>query len=291
MENINYQHFLITRFNLKQDNWVNDKHSLPLLGESENWLKKRFELFENFCLPSVKSQSNKNFKWFVYFSIDTPDPYKEIIKSIQFDFPIFFPKFIPSMNELVKSIKSDINIECEALNNSIVITTRLDNDDALHEDFIKSIQSCILRNRITKGILDLPCGFCLKVEPTIILSSTIQFSNAFISYIEPFISDVSLLTVFGKEHPKWVYSDRTYFLNHKRLWMQIIHENNVLNEIDGLLLNNTKYLNYFNFKKEIYLAHINYDKILIGNYLKAPIYFFKKTLKKTWIKRRMILNK
>ena len=289
MENIIYQHFLITRFNLKQNNWVNDKHINPLFGSTENWLKRRFELFEDFCLPSVKSQSNKNFKWLVYFSIDTPATYKEIIKSIQLDFPNFFPKFIPSMNELVHSIKSDVKIECEDFNNCTIITTRLDNDDALHEDFIKNIQSYIQHNHIIKGVLDLPYGFCLKVNPPIILSSTIQFSNAFISYIEPF-SDISLLTVFDREHPKWVYSNRTYFLNHKRLWMQIIHENNVLNEIQGLLLNDTNYLNNFNFKKEFYLTPIGNFKMLFSSYLKGPFYYLKKILKKTWIKHRLLIN-
>lgn len=290
MENINYQHFLITRFNLKQDSWVNDKHSTPLFGASDNWLKKRFELFEDFCLPSVKSQSNKNFKWLVYFSTDTSDTYKEKIRSIQLDFPNFLPKFIPGMNELVNSIKSDIKIECNDFNNSIIITTRLDNDDALHENFINNIQIFIFHHHITKGVLDMPYGFCLKVEPPLVLSSTIQFSNAFITYIEPYISTSSLLTVFAKEHPKWVYSDKTYFLNKKRLWMQIIHENNVLNEIQGLLLNDTNFLKDFNFKDEICLPKLNHSKILYHRYLKGPIYYLKKILKKIWIKRRLILN-
>ena len=290
MESINYQHFLITRFNLKQDSWVNDKHSIPLFGTTDNWLKRRFELFEDFCLPSVKSQSNKDFKWLVYFSIDTPDTYREIIKSIQLGFPSFLPKFIPSMNELVPSIKSDIKIECEDLNNCTIITSRLDNDDALHEDFIKNIQSFVLHNGITKGVLDLPYGFCLKIEPNVVLTSTIQFSNAFISYVEPIISGVSLYTVFAKEHPNWVYSDSTYFLNHKRLWMQIIHENNVLNDIQGLLLNDTNYINHFNFRRKIYLAPLNYSRMLFHSYLKRPVYYLKKFLKKTWIKRRLILD-
>lgn len=290
MENLNYQHFLITRFNLKQDLWSNDKNNNSLIASSEHWLKRRFELFDNFCLPSVEAQSNKNFKWLVYFDVDTPEIYKGKIQLIQINLPIFLPKFISGLKHLVDNIKSDIELECKDLSNCIVITSRLDNDDALHENFIKDIQFFVVNNRITKGVLDLPFGFCLKIEPKVILSSTIQYSNAFITYIEPFVSTINLITVLGKNHPYWVYSEKTYFLNHKRLWLQIIHNSNIINDIQGLLVKDVNILKDFNLKNRINLDPIKYERMLFNHLLIGPGYYLKKLLKKIWIMRRVIFN-
>ncbi len=55
------QHFLFTRFNLRNESWNSTKNANPVL--TEEWLEKRFDLFERFCLPSVKAQINQNFRW------------------------------------------------------------------------------------------------------------------------------------------------------------------------------------------------------------------------------------
>ena len=72
-----FQHYLITRFNLKKEGWDTSKNNIPVL--TEEWLERRFKLFETFCFPSVKHQSNQNFTWFVYFDVDTPKVFKDRI--------------------------------------------------------------------------------------------------------------------------------------------------------------------------------------------------------------------
>lgn len=62
------RHFILTRFNLRL--WTKDKKQQPT--RTSEWLEKRFQLFETFCLPSIKSQSVKNFKWIVLFDESTP---------------------------------------------------------------------------------------------------------------------------------------------------------------------------------------------------------------------------
>ena len=47
-----FQHIIITRFNLRNHQWSNrTKNNTPVLTES--WLEDRFDLFENFCLPTA----------------------------------------------------------------------------------------------------------------------------------------------------------------------------------------------------------------------------------------------
>jgi hypothetical protein len=61
-----FHHFVLTRFNVKIG-----------LGGGESvapnleWLVHRFDLFDKFCFPSVRNQSNLNFKWLVFFDVDT----------------------------------------------------------------------------------------------------------------------------------------------------------------------------------------------------------------------------
>ena len=61
-------HGQVTTVKDKNGNIVNDL----------NWLKHRYYLFETFCFPSILSQTNKNFKWLVFFDKDTPSEYVDI---------------------------------------------------------------------------------------------------------------------------------------------------------------------------------------------------------------------
>ena len=76
-----FQHYILTRFNLRRDDWTITKNNEKVLSDS--WLKDRFELFENFCFNSVKNQTNQNFKWLVFFDSNTPDNYKQKVKEFE----------------------------------------------------------------------------------------------------------------------------------------------------------------------------------------------------------------
>lgn len=60
-----FHHFLITRFNLRNPSWELTKNNETLLDDS--WMSERIELFKNYCFPSVVNQTNKNFKWLLFF--------------------------------------------------------------------------------------------------------------------------------------------------------------------------------------------------------------------------------
>jgi hypothetical protein len=68
-----FNHFILTRFNVKVS------FAEPGAGLEPAWLLHRFELFDHFCYPSVRGQSNLNFKWLVLFDSNTPDSFKEKI--------------------------------------------------------------------------------------------------------------------------------------------------------------------------------------------------------------------
>lgn len=280
-----YQHYIITRFNVKQSDW-NDKNALLLLNES--WLKERFKLFEDFCFPSVRAQTCKNFKWLVYFDTDTPEPYKKLIQSYAKALPNLLPVFIPHMEYLITSIKDAVLAGLDTARGlkNIIVTTRLDNDDLLHENFVQVVQSFIKTNGIRSGVIDIPAGYCLKIKPEPLLSQSTQFSNPFITYIEPYTSTNKLLTVMDRPHYKWVYSAKTFFIEKRRLWMQMIHEKNAFNKFQGVLVNNDKTFTPFHVNANITLKKKHLPQLLRDNFVTRPFYFIKSRVKKMLLKKQ-----
>lgn len=138
MEPENYHHVLLTRFNVL---W---SEKVPFRGRDPQWLEERFELFDRYCFPSVVSQTCQNFTWLVFFDSDTPEPYRERIDRYRLRYeqfvPIFVPKFTP---ETFISTLSD----CGFLSSPYLVTSRLDNDDALAKDYIKRVQRWVRENR------------------------------------------------------------------------------------------------------------------------------------------------
>lgn len=222
------QHFLITRFNLKQDAWFKTKHSRDI-NINGDWLENRFSLFEKFCLPSVAHQSCKNFVWLVYFDVDTPPLYKGRILEITKAFPFFVPRYLTGMNFLISDIRKQIQLSHPGL----VITSRLDNDDSLHKDYVSSIQNLVISRGIRHGLIDIPFGYCLQRNPEFKFRKSVQFSNAFLSMVESFAPEVEFATVFSRPHPALAFTMPTYMILFKPLWLQFIHTENVLNTVQG----------------------------------------------------------
>lgn len=71
-----YQHFVITRFNMKMQDWYHkDKNGNSTKDQA--WLNERTFLFETFCFPSITAQTHKAFTWLCFFDEDTPEEYKK----------------------------------------------------------------------------------------------------------------------------------------------------------------------------------------------------------------------
>lgn len=219
-----FQHFILTRFNLRDPALEKEAGNVSVV--SEDWLTSRLELFENYCLPTVKAQSNKHFTWLVFFDVTTPDAFKEKIAAYAADFDNFHPIFINGMDEFLPSITHEVGAR---LSQPYVITSRLDNDDAWHQDFVQEIQAQFAEQDFLA--LDVVDGYTMQVEPQVRLGKRSHVHNPFISLIEK--SD-NFVTVWSrKRHGHWSKVKALKPLRGKRLWMSVIHEENKTNEFLG----------------------------------------------------------
>ena len=109
-------------------------------------VERPFKLFETYCLPSVKNQSNQNFAWLVFFDIDTPKHYLNKINIIAENYDNFKPVFIDGFKELGNELQ--LQIELIQVNiDEFFIITRLDNDDIIHKNFIKTFKTYSFHNQ------------------------------------------------------------------------------------------------------------------------------------------------
>lgn len=202
------------------------------------WLEDRRILFESFCLPSVVSQSNKNFEWILVSDSRTPEEFKKVLES--YPATILYHNFdnyewnAPEIDgEMQRSV--DLEYIGDILSDFIgvqktdyVITSRCDNDDAINVNYIERIQRLATKYWDGKSFwLNLTRG--MKWHNGYVYPKNSQ-SNPFISFIEP---PDSLKTAYQSCHTLAKYTEYPVICvrSGEPAWMQVIHKNNLLNRV------------------------------------------------------------
>lgn len=274
--NSQFKHFLITRFNLPNKGWQQDKNNNPV--QNEEWLYHRIELFETYCLPSISNQTCRNFIWLVYFNSDSPQFLVSKIEEWKKQCKELHPCFSDDYDAFLSHEMSD-KIQ-ELIPNGIpyVITTRLDNDDALHANAISVIQQSFTPKHNT--IIDIEKGYCIRTSDGLITKHRF-ISNAFISYIES-TAENFYNTVYKEGHPAWIGKANFISITNKRLWLQVIHEKNVANSMKGSVCLHQKILNNCSIvaKQKSYFTFASKQKIIVTIMLIK--HFIKQTVVVLW---------
>ena len=219
-----FNHLLVTRFNLRNPEWDVTKNNEKLL--TNDWMEERMWFFENFCFPTILAQTNQNFEWLLYFDIKTPEKFKTRISELiqnQLNFKVFYIDGMPQFyDELKKYISAVPNKK------PYLITSRIDNDDSVHKDFINEIQLQFKQQDYL--VLDIIKGYSLQIRPTVMLGKKEHIFNPFMSLIE---KNDDPKTIWYYHHNMWKKETRIKQVNHKRLWIAVIHEKNKVNNFNG----------------------------------------------------------
>lgn len=217
-----FEHFLITRFNLRNPRWTSSRSQHPALGEA--WLQDRFKLFEQYCLPGVAAQSEAGFTWLVYFDTETPEQWLPRIESYRQNYQQFQPVFVDGMPAFLRDVQARI----AAATTPYLITSRLDNDDCISSDFIAKVQAQFATTDFLA--LDFIDGYMLEIAPVLRLGRTVNAYNPFVSLIE---RNREPLSVWHKNHAQWKCESRLRRIRGQRIWLTVIHRENKTNEFRG----------------------------------------------------------
>lgn len=231
------KHYILTRFNLAL--WSKDKKGRTTKDEA--WLANRFDLFEQYTLPSVMNQSNTNFLWVVMFDNDTPELYRNKVTQWADTYPNFkyiavkaaqarwYPRIFTEYirHDLQKSApETDIK----------VITSWLDNDDMIGRDYVATVQQDA--QKIGNGTFFFyRKGTQYFLEDNYALHIVFP-NNHFVSRIEDTTANNRLIRTvyeYGTHYdlPK-IKAAKLLFIDNddvKPLWAEVVHGRNVDNDV------------------------------------------------------------
>jgi len=234
--NTSFEHFIITRFNLRQFSNVFDSDNEAWIL----WTRKRFAIFQEYCLPSILQQSTKNFKWLIYFDTATPPEFNnQILRLQQYDFIeiCYADGYADFQLKHMRNIRLKIHSDTQW-----IITSRLDNDDCLHHRAMERIQKEFVPQ--DQFMVSLTSGYVYDMESRK-LSKYYYPRSPFISLIEK--NTDSAWGIYHRNHTAWnqlkmpIFSElrKRYFLEKEKwntcfvldevLWMQLYHKENVAN--------------------------------------------------------------
>lgn len=210
-------HVLLTRFNLPSggaESYVRAK---------EDWLVKRVALFERYCLPSVLDQQQQDFCWIIYLDPESPLWLKAKMAKLRAEgacHDIY-------RTEVPKSVLlGDIRTALGDSGNRL-ITTNLDNDDALAVDFTARVRRASTTHPqrtavfLSKGLIRKGNGLYLRQDP----------HNAFCSVSEPW--DPQPVTCWSAWHIHLAETMPTRMIGGDPGWLQVVHGDNVSNRVRG----------------------------------------------------------
>lgn len=217
-----FDHYVVTRFNVAVE-FAQDCHLNPA------WLAHRFELFEKFCLPSLAGQTTRDFTWILLVDAQTPAGFRDRLASaLRQQMPK--SEIVPCGNDF----RSDFTRYVRGAGSSShrhVITTRVDNDDALRRDFVARVQGEFSQQQY--AFVEFIQGYTL-VEASKELRSRAYPSNPFASLIEE--KSEKLTTVFCGNHLHLKTIGPMISLAGPEMWLQVVHARNVCNKASGTLV-------------------------------------------------------
>lgn len=215
-----FTHVLMTRFNLATPGRESALRNRP------GWLAGRFELFEKYCLPSVAAQTvpRDALRWIIYFDEDTPQEFKTRVAELQKQTPFeaYYTGLFPGEG-WARSINERFARETPYL-----LTTRLDNDDALASDFAERLHQAVTDRGYERGLYNFTNGF---VAGGGALYAMEHPANPFFSAFVPW--DEAPLTAPQVHHLALESAKSLHQIGGPAAWMQVIHDGNVSNKIRG----------------------------------------------------------
>jgi hypothetical protein len=182
------------------------------------WLAHRLQLFEKYCLPSVTSQSDQNFEWFIYFDVSTAADYLGRIRALTSKYENISIKLCSHFDpakDVLATLTDSMNW---------VITTRLDNDDGLRRDFVSTLHAAVQER---EEFLNFPRGIILYSGKCFIYK---HYSNAFISFVEPAERP---RTVWSVAHTEAAKVAPVRQLPESPAFLQVVHDKNISNKPRG----------------------------------------------------------
>lgn len=215
MNDSRFDHLVLTRFNVRGRYYRGDP--------GDDWLRYRLGLFERFTVRSFAGQSVREFRWLVLIDSESPEWFRERLTAIG--------------EGLFEAVDVNGAFNAAAATHAVaprvtapfVLTTRVDNDDAVARDFVETIQRAFVPG--DAHFINLVDGAQLSAGKVYRRPYT---QNPFITLAEP-VGSARPATVFVRRHFETIqYAPVLNVRSGHPLWIQVVHGGNALTELVGL---------------------------------------------------------
>ena len=211
-----FRHVVLTRFNTRRPGHTD--------RPGEAWLQDRWRLFEEFCIRSIARQTVKEFDWLVFFDSDTPQSWRSRVDATAATAG-FRPVFLA---EPFTGTAAAAAIAAAGLDDApFLITSRLDNDDAIAPDFIGTVQRAFRPHRLQ--FINLPFGYQLAGRQIYLRP---YLASSFASLVEQVDAGPVRTVHFVDHHLIGRHSVRQIW--SPPAWLQVVHDRNLANDIRGI---------------------------------------------------------
>ena len=209
------EHFLLTRFNVR----LADRPAA-----TDQWLRDRLRLFTTFTVPSVHAQTCTDFRWLALCDEASPDWLREELAQVAMLEPVWVREaWTPGLPAAVVH-------EQRAGADGLVVTSRLDNDDAIARTYIARVQAAATEEgfvNFTSGAQWAHGRLYRRLDP----------SNPFISRVE---TGPRAATVFAADHNKLAALGPIRQFGGGPMWLQVVHDGNLENRTNGIRMSPTE---------------------------------------------------
>jgi hypothetical protein len=214
-----YCHVVQTRFSVRA-RWGFQEFPLP-------WLEERLDLFDTYCLPSVGGQTCGDFIWQVYCDADTDTDILAELEKRALDVPQLRIMLTGSGHEPPAAQV----LNTAGVGDHVILTTRLDSDDAISMRYIEAIQAhaeSFIGSEKETWLLNFPRGYQLDRS-----SGRVFFDWMPRSSFHTLFERVGpeLKTVISGNHSTFHEVHPTDQDDSIPAWLMVIHEGNVINSL------------------------------------------------------------
>jgi hypothetical protein len=214
------QHLVLTKFNAPLANSSGERPGLD-----REWLNMRLELFERWPLRSVRGQSQGPDGWLVFVDSDTPADYlADLAALISGDATIVGVSGPLTDDRIARYVAAHL-----PKRSGLLITTRLDSDDALATTYVERIHA--VADSGWRGFVNPRVGFQLVGDTVLKVWDS---SGPFLSYLEDLDPDSVPRTVLSIEHYRAHLVGPVKQLGGRAAWLQVVHGRNLGNSAGGI---------------------------------------------------------
>ena len=219
------QHIVVSRFNVRMRGFQ---------PRTEEWVRKRLELFRSYAVRSMRSQTSTCDSWLIFCDAGSRSwfegPLSDALSEVPQAEPIWTDQAFwdCARDEITARVRPGEKL----------ITTRIDTDDAISRGYLGAVQAAASEMRF--GALNFLHGAQLVGTRVYRRSDP---SNMFISFVEQ--ASERPLTVFVDEHHVLEHHGPLVQVRTSPLWLQVIHEENIISSVRGIRTSASRVLRDF----------------------------------------------